>query len=305
MRPERRRFLAAASLVCAFVAGAVALANPPSARKALRFGVVSFYGPRLMYLKYQPLVDYLTRTTGAPWELVLSKSYEEATERLCKDDLLLAYLGPATFLRAEKSCSAEPIACLRTAGKATYESWVMVRADSPFRTLADLRGARFGFGDPFSSSSHVVPRAMLADVGLEPGKDFRCVYYAHHESAAQAVLTGEVEACGLRDIVGAKFREKGLRVIAVSTPIPNFPLVISPRARPDERAMVERALLTLPRTDATVRATIASWDEELAGGFAPCTAADFREMSVLEKKLFGKKAFSFRERDLECRGQGP
>jgi len=27
-------------------------------------------------------------------------------------------------------------------------------------------------------------------------------------------------------------------------------------------------------------------------------------MAALEKRLFGKKAFSFREQDLECRGQG-
>jgi hypothetical protein len=68
--------------------------------------------------------------------------------------------------------------------------------------------------------------------------------------------------------------------------------------------MVERALLTLPNTDAKARAEFATWDEELSGGFAPCTASDFREMAALEKRLFGKKAFSFREQDLECRGQG-
>ena len=303
MRPDRPGRLAAAGILAAFLVATGIAGAPPATRAALRFGVVSFYGPRLMYLKYQPLVDYLARATGLPWELVLSRTYEEATERLCKDDLLLAYLGPATFIRAERSCKAEPVACLRTAGKATYESWIMVRADSPVRKLADLRGTRFGFGDPFSSSSHIVPRSMLVDAGLEPGKDFRCVYYAHHESAAQAVLTGEVEACGLRDIVGAKFKEKGLRVLAVSGPIPNFPLVISPRARAGERAMVERALLTLPSTDATARAEFATWDEELSGGFAPCTGIDFRAMGALEKRLFGKKAFSFRQQDLECRGQ--
>ena len=303
MRPEARRPWAGAFLAALLVA--TTAASPPAAvRPALRFGVVSFYGPRLMYLKYQPLVDYLAKATGSPWELVLSRTYEEATQRLCRNDLLLAYLGPATFIRAERSCRAEPVACLRTAGKASYESWIMVRADSPVHKLTDLRGTRFGFGDPFSSSSHIVPRAMLVDAGLEPGKDFRCVYYAHHESAAQAVLTGDVEACGLRDIVGAKFREKGLRVLAVSGPIPNFPLVISPRASRGERAMLERALLTLPKTDEKAAAEFATWDEELSGGFAPCTAADFREMGALEKKLFGRKAFSFRQEDLECRGQG-
>ena len=302
MRPEFRN-RGGMALLGALVLAATTAGAPPTPRPPLRFGVVSFYGPRLMYLKYQPLVDYLSEATGVPWELVLSRSYEEATERLCKDDLLLAYLGPATFLRARRSCKAEPVACLRTAGKATYESWIMVRADSKIRKLSDLKGKRFAFGDPFSSSSHIVPRGMLVDAGLDPGNDLRCIYYAHHESAAQAVLTGEVDACGLRDIVGEKFAQRGLRTLAVSGPIPNFPLVISPHAKPSERAMLDRALLSLPRTDEKVRMAIAAWDEELAGGFAPCSAADFKEMESLEKRLFGKRAFTFQEKDLECQGR--
>ena len=31
-----------------------------------RLGVVSFYNPRSMYVKYQPLVDYLSEQTGQP-----------------------------------------------------------------------------------------------------------------------------------------------------------------------------------------------------------------------------------------------
>lgn len=302
---RRDRPLAAAALVAAaLAAGAVLRAAPPAPKAPLRFGVVSFYSPRLMYLKYQPLVDYLSRTTGAPWELVLSRSYEEATERLCKAELLLAYLGPATFLRASQRCGAAPIACLRTGGKETYESWIMVREDSPVRMLHELRGKRFGFGDPFSTSSHIVPHGMLVEAGIHPGRDLTCVYFGHHERGAQAVLTGEVDACALRDIVGAKFKDRGLRLIAVSRPIPNFPLVLSPLASAEERRQIRKALLEGPRDDPKARATFASWDEELAGGFGECRTADFDGMADLERKLFGARAFSLKEKDIECRGPG-
>jgi hypothetical protein len=49
----------------------------------LHLGVVSFYNPRLMFIKHQPMVDYLTATTGRPWDLVVVPSYERLVDDLC------------------------------------------------------------------------------------------------------------------------------------------------------------------------------------------------------------------------------
>ncbi|MFH1176086.1 MAG: phosphate/phosphite/phosphonate ABC transporter substrate-binding protein [Acidobacteriota bacterium] len=292
------------SLLRLLLLGAVQLVGVAQAAEKpppLHFGVVSFYNPRLMYLKYQPLVDFLTEQTGRPWELEVSASYEPTVEKLCGGELAAAYLGPFTYVRAHERCGALPVVRLQTHGKASYQSLIMVRSESGFQKLADLTGTTFGFGAPLSTASHLVPRAMLAAAGLALDRDLRCRYLWHHEKAARAVLLGEVDACGVRDIVGEKFTQKGLRILARSEPIPNFPFVVSPVSPPEVREALIRALVILPRTETRVAAAMASWDEELAGGFALASAAEYEPVKALAIKVFGPLVLSLPEAALTCR----
>jgi phosphonate transport system substrate-binding protein len=268
------------------------------------FGVVTFYNPRLMYLKYQPLVDYLSARTGRRWELAISGSYEDAVEGLCSGRFALAYLGPLTFVRAREQCGAKPVVKLLTHGQPTFRSYIVVREDAPIRTLADLRGKSFGFGSSLSTSSHIVPRAMLARAGLKPGADVQCRYFRHHDSAARAVLLGEVDAAGVRDIVGEEFAHRGLRILDRSEPVPNFPFVVGPRTSAEVVRDVVRALVLVPQLEPDARATISRWDEELAGGFARAEAEEFEPLGRLGEQVFGKRWSTLPERALECDGRG-
>jgi phosphonate transport system substrate-binding protein len=282
---------------------AACIGAAPAPRPApLRLGVVTFYNPRLMYLKYQPVVDYLTEKTGVPWELAISGSYESTVEGLCSGRVAVAYLGPLTYIRARERCGARPIVKLLTGGRPTFQSVIVVRKDSPIHSVKDLRGKSFGFGSPLSTSSHIVPRATLLDAGLQPGVDVRCRYYMHHESAARAVLLGEVDAAGVRDVVADEFESRGLRALDRSTAIPNFPIVAAPVLPDSVVREIVRVLVTVPAADPSARATIASWDEELAGGFAPTDGSEFEMLVKLAERIFGADWTAVPEKALECRG---
>lgn len=287
-------------LVAPARSGPASGSDDPGAKPTLKLAVVSFYNPRLMYLKYQPLVDYLSAHTPWHFELDLSGSYRETVERLCQARTQLAYLGPFSYLRAREQCHVDPVVRLNSQGRATYTSYIMVREDSPIHSLAELRGKRFGFGAVLSTSGHLMPRFMLKQAGLEPGRDVTCVYYAHHERAALAVLTGEVAACGVRDLVGDQLRGKGLRVLAESAPMTNFPLVLGPRVPKGFSAALVDALVALPRRDPAAAREIASWDVELAGGFAQVSADAYRPVADLAWRLFGPKALTAPADDLTC-----
>ncbi len=261
---------------------------------------MSFYNPRLMYLKYQPLIDYLTERTPWRFELALSTSYRETVSRLCAGDVQLAYLGPFTYLRAREQCGAKAILRLNTGGKAAYFSYVMVREDSPIKRLEDLRGKTFGFGALLSTSSHLMPRAMLTKAGLSPGRDVGCRYYEHHERAARAVLMGDVVACGIRDLVGDQFKGRGLRILARSEPMLNFPLSVHPQASPVLVTALTEALANLPRRDPAVARAIEGWDPELAGGFAPVRADGYSAILSLAKAVFGPDVLSLPPEQMSC-----
>jgi phosphonate transport system substrate-binding protein len=295
--------LRASAALMVLLASILALAQAPPPKPlagTLRFGVVSFYNPRLMYLKYQPLVDYLSRRTPWRFELDLSSTYNETIDRLCSGDTQIAYVGPLSYLRARQACGARVVARLNTGNRDTYTSYIMVRSESPYRTLADLRGRDFGFGARLSTSSHLVPRALLEDAGLRPGRDIGCRYFGHHERAARAVLLGEVAACGVRDLIGDQFARRGLRVLARSRPMPNFPLAVGPN--PPEglpRAILE-ALVEAPRRNPEIAREMAAWDAELSSGFAAGDATAYAPVLELALRVFGQHALTSAPEGFVC-----
>lgn len=299
MSPERRggrRVRALAGALLALIAVGLVAADQP----VLRLGVVGFYNPRLMYLKYQPLADYLSRHTGEEWELEISTTYQGTVRALCEGRLTLAYLGPYTYVRAHHACGVVPVVRLNTAGSDTYRSLIMVREDSPIRTLEQLMGKRIAFGAPLSTSSHLMPRAMILGAGLEPGRDVECHYFGHHDRAARAVLIGEADACGVRDIVGQRYAHRGLRIVATSDPIPNFPLVGAPGTPRSLREELIRVLVDLPWKDPKVAEEMSAWDVELSAGFARCSDEDFDPIRTLAREVFGKQALKIPGDDLRC-----
>jgi phosphonate transport system substrate-binding protein len=253
-----------------------------------------------MYERYQPLVDYLTEQTGDRWELAVSASYQEAVDELCAGRLALAYLGPFSYVRARARCGAEPLLRLRTRGRDVFQSDVLVRSDSPFERLEDLAGHRVGFGDALSTSSHLVPRAMLLEAGLEPGTDLECRYFGQHERAARAVLMGEVEACGVRDTIGDLFLRRGLRRLARSGPIPAYPWVAPRDTPPAEREGLSTVLLGFPGKARTLD-TGERGDLELSGGFTAAADADYDGVRQLAERVFGPTAFTRPRGELRCR----
>jgi phosphonate transport system substrate-binding protein len=266
----------------------------------LEFGVVSFYAPRMMYLKYQPLVDFLSEHTGRRWELHINTSYQQTVDDLCSGGLTAAYLGPLTYVRAHAVCGAETILRLQTGGRDTYRSYIMVREDSPVREVADLEGKRFGFGSALSTSSHLVPRAMLVKAGIDVGVETQCLYFEHHERAARAVLIGEADACGVRDIVGDRFLGRGLRILARSQPIPNFPIVLGPHETDEIRREIIHVLVELPKEDPEIARKMTSWDEELARGFVPSNDAEYDGIRALAEEVFGRDSLTLPPDRLRC-----
>jgi phosphonate transport system substrate-binding protein len=292
----------AASALGLSLAGLPVAASPPPPPQGL--GVVSVYNPRLLFLKYQPLVDYLSASTGSPWDLVIVPTYDRIVTDLCSGKVTAALLGPFAYVRAHAACEALPVAKLATGGKKDYRGLILVRDDSSLRHLRDLAGKSFGFGPPVATASYMEMLALLESAGLEPGKNVSCRHFAHHEEAARAVLLGEVDACGVRDIVGEKYARRGLRILARTEPIPNFVLALRPATGAAIREALLEALVRRPRENPSIRETMRGWDEELAGGFLPAADAEYDAVRRLAERLFGPSALTAPEASLECRPRG-
>ena len=184
--------------------------------------------PTVMRLN-EPLRAYLEKRLGIPVEMVVGANYAATGEALRFGRLDIAYLGPVTYILRSRSAKMEPFArpSHEVVGP-TFKAVIIVPADSPAKTLADLKGGEVAFGDPASTSGTWVPRYQLVEAGLISGRDYTLRVLGAHDSVALAVASHKVAAGGLsmpiyeRLLKEGKIDPKSVRILAESPAIPEY-----------------------------------------------------------------------------------
>ncbi|MEK7826455.1 MAG: phosphate/phosphite/phosphonate ABC transporter substrate-binding protein, partial [Thermodesulfobacteriota bacterium] len=182
--------------------------------KIVYFGVIPRDNPRIMYEKYQPLLDYLATKTPYKYELVLKKNYEETVNSLGSGETSVALLGPLTYLEARAKYGAVSILKSRGVdGTTSYRSVIITKKDSPVRTLAELKGKSVAFASSKSTSGNLIPRYLLAGAGIHLNELGSYTNFDYHDSVVKAVLKGQYTAGAVRDSVARKYIKLGIAVI--------------------------------------------------------------------------------------------
>lgn len=204
---------------------------------------------------YRPIFDAVARQTGLSFDLKVAQSYGAVVEAMCNGTADIAFVGPVTYLQAQRRNCAEILAVAVKGGQSIYYAGLFARADSPLRSIADLRGKRVAFGDVNSTSSFIFPVAMLLEAGIDPAQDLSKVRMTgSHVSSLTALVRNDVDAAALSfDSYDKAVREgvpgaRDLRVIARSAPIPYPPLVVSPRLDRGRRNALRQAFETVAQT---------------------------------------------------------
>lgn len=144
---------------------------------------------------YAKLDDYLSRQLGVPVELVIGESYEDVVAKTAAGEFDVVMLSPYTYALAHEQ---RPLPCLVQMigdGSATAAGYIVVREDSPIRSVADLPGARFGFVDRASTSGYIYAVKAMLDQGIDPKKHLGPMeFLGNHEAVLLAVLEGRIDA---------------------------------------------------------------------------------------------------------------
>ncbi len=242
------------------------------------FGINLRYSPRTMYLRYQPLLDYLTENTPYRFELLISRDYRQALNDLKQGRAMISSLGDGAFVEAILLYGAVPIVKpLNSEGKPLYRAAIVVPRDSSILRIEELNKKRFAFGSYHSVSGNLVPRFMLQQGGVSiAGLDYQ-VSLKNHDAVTKAILKGQYDAGAVKDLFAAKYEQYGLRVLAYSPPLTSVPLVMRPDAPAALRKSVTAALLRLDPRNPAHREIMSQWDEEYRYGFAPASVQDYRD----------------------------
>lgn len=218
------------SLVMSVLVASGALSSQAEARpEKLTIGLLpGESAPTVMRLN-EPLRAYLESRLGLPVEIVVGANYAATGEALRFGRLDIAYLGPVTYILQSRRAKLEPFARPTHADVGpTFQAVIIVPAESPAKTPADLKAKEVAFGDPASTSGTWVPRYMLLEAGLVSGRDYTLRVLGAHDAVAMAVANRKADAGGLsmpiynRLIREQKLDPAAVRVLADSPPIPEY-----------------------------------------------------------------------------------
>ena len=155
---RRFQFIAAVTLAALLPLGAHAEGKNPS---KLRVALLPDENAATIIQNAQPLKRYLEQTLKKEIEITVTTDYSSMIEAMRFGRIEVAYFGPFSYVLAKsKAPNIEPFAVGVERGSPTYQSVLIATAGGPVKTLADVRGKPFGFGDQASTSGHLAPRAL-------------------------------------------------------------------------------------------------------------------------------------------------
>jgi phosphonate transport system substrate-binding protein len=86
---------------------------------------------------------------------------------------------------------------------------LIVKKDSPYKTVADLKGKKVAHTSPSSNSGNMAPIALFPKEGLVPGKDYEFLYSGKHDQSVMGVNSGDYDAAAVASDVFHRMAERG------------------------------------------------------------------------------------------------
>lgn len=234
---------------------------------------------------------------GLEFDYVLYSNYERQVEAQLAGQLDVAWSSPLAWVQTERLAARLRVGARAFAMRDSdrdLRSVILVRADSPIQSLAQLAGRTVAVGAGDSPQATLIPLLQLYRAGLRPGEDF--VVQRHdlllgkhgdhiggEREAARALVAGDADAACLIDANYLGFSAEGtlpagsVRVLGATDPYDHC--VFTALGEPDEReARFTELLLSMDYGDPEVRPLLdmeglKAWKPGRTSGFDQLNAA--------------------------------
>lgn len=228
-------------------------------------GVVTSENEADRLTRYQPVRAYLERVLGVKIHWRTATDYAGIIEGVKAKKIELARFGPASYAQCwiVTNGAVEPLLGeVDEQGTAGYHAVIIVKTDSPYHNLEDLRGKKLAFADPNSTSGYQAPLYFLMEQGYDAKALFaETAFSGSHENSVMALLNGTFDAAATwwnNDTYSnpQRMEAKGMippgqwRVVWQSPRLPSSPWAMPTFLPEPMRQDVTAALLAMPEADA-------------------------------------------------------
>ncbi len=194
--PNRRLAQARRLTLAALLAASFAVLAPArAADDVLRFGV-GLYQPdkEKNDATYRPLAEHLARQLGRPVKLYTVDTWEGLAKSLANGETDIALMGPWGYVLANHVAGAQAVASILYDGKPEYFAVMVTHPGSGIKSIADLKGKTFAFGDKGSTSGYLIPYYHFQKNGIDPDQYLGRVINTKHQAIEMQVTRGEIDA---------------------------------------------------------------------------------------------------------------
>jgi len=201
---------------------------------------------------YVNLIKIINKLTGYTISPIRVTDYNAAVESMRAGRAHIAWFGGKTYIMAAEIANAEAFAAGIRKGDTdpTYKAYFVVRADSSYTKISDLKGKTLALNSIGSTSGDLIPQVELLKKGLSTKKDFKQVSYAgSHDACLMSVINKHADVCGMSSrnydarLKDGTFKKNQIRIILTSSPVPPPPLAYSKKLPKEVRNNIKKATL--------------------------------------------------------------
>jgi phosphonate transport system substrate-binding protein len=259
----------------------------PTASVRLRFSVQPTQNRAEQERALSPLDAHLESVLGQPVEFLIAKDYKESVDMLVDGRANAAYVGALTYLEAlDRGAKVQPLVAPidRYTTRPWYRACILVPANSPVKTLTDLKGKRVAFVNRFSTSGYLKPLIAFKQANIDPDRDFAAVLFGNTHEQTQAMLGNQADAIATNLASYTHRKNQGQsaaqnsRMIWQSEPFPHSPVLVSDQIPPELLDALKAAFLTTP-------AGIQDLMGAETAGYTLVSAEDYKGVEALRQQL--------------------
>ncbi len=192
-----QRLIAALAMTTTLATGAYA----QDAITEFRIGILGGENAQDRMNSNECLRAYTQEALGVETKLFAPADYNGVMQGLLGGTIDLAWLGASSYAGVfVENPDALDVVLVKTNldGSYTYHSIGFARKDKAIASLADMKGKKFGFGDPNSASGYLIPSVEIPQTTgstMKSGDYFgEVVFTGGHEQTIVAVANGDVDA---------------------------------------------------------------------------------------------------------------
>ncbi|MFN3615134.1 MAG: phosphate/phosphite/phosphonate ABC transporter substrate-binding protein [Rubrimonas sp.] len=249
-----RSILLSGAALAALSTSALAAEPPASCPATLRYADTGVEGLEELRRSFGPFVAVMEEVTGLNVEFFPVGNRTAAVTALQFEQVDVVMTGPSEYVAIGNN--VEGVQALVSLARPAYASIFIVPEDSPYQTLADLKGARISMKDVGSTTGHIIPAYMLHEAGLDIDRDVTLLNLGG--TLFEALINGDVNAAatGVRD--WEPFMERtggGFRILEQSPQMPDDVILAAPHIAADCAEFIRDAMVAAG--DRLIEATLA------------------------------------------------